>query len=55
MFLDLIVETKNIIETVPTENKSMVVPVVVVVVVAIVVAVLSKMVIKRELNNAKKV
>ena len=55
MFLDLIVETQKIIDSVPVENKSMIIPIVAVVLVAIVIVVLSKMVIKRELNNAKKV
>lgn len=55
MFLDLIVETKQIIEPVINENKPMIIPIIAVVVVGIVIAILSKMVIKRELTNAKKV
>ena len=55
MFLDLIVETKQIIEPVINENKPMIIPIVAVVVVAIVIVVLSQVVIKRELSNAEKV
>ena len=57
MFLDIIVETEEIIEPIINEGKPAVMPIVVVtvVVVAIVIAVLCKMVIKRELSNAKRV
>ena len=55
MFLDIIVETEEIIEPIINKGKPAVMPIVAVVVVAIVIAVLCKMVIKRELSNAKKV
>ncbi|MBR4313392.1 MAG: hypothetical protein IKP66_00605 [Lachnospiraceae bacterium] len=57
MFLDIIVETEEIIEPIINEGKPAVMPIVVVavVVVAIAIAVLCKMVIKRELSNAKRV
>lgn len=56
MFLDIIVETEEIIEPIINEGKPAVMPIVaVVVVVAILIAVLCKMVIKRELSNAKRV
>ncbi|MBR0039009.1 MAG: hypothetical protein IJP71_03275 [Lachnospiraceae bacterium] len=57
MFLDIIVETEEIIEPIINEGKPAVMPIVVVavVVVAIVIAVLCKLVIKRELSNAKRV
>lgn len=56
MLLDIIVETEEIIEPIIKEGKPAVMPIVaVVVVVAILIAVLCKMVIKRELSNAKRV
>ena len=55
MFLDIIVETGKVIEPIIPESKPAVMPIVAVVVVAIAIAVLCKMVIKRELSNAKKV
>lgn len=59
MLLDIIVETEEVIEPIINEGKPAVMPIVVVavavVVVAIVIAVLCKMVIKRELSNAKRV
>lgn len=55
MFLDIFVETEEVIEPIINEGKPAVMPIVVVVVVAIAIAVLCKMVIKRELSNAKKV
>lgn len=57
MLLDIIVETEEVIELIINEGKPAVMPIVVVavVVVAIVIAVLCKMVIKRELSNAKRV
>ena len=57
MFLDIIVETEEVIEPIINEGKPAVMPIVVVavVVVAIAIAVLCKMVIKRELSNAKRV
>ena len=55
MFLDIIVETEEVIESIINEGKPAVMPIVAVVVVAIAIAVLCKMVIKRELSNAKRV
>lgn len=56
MFLDIIVETEEVIEPIINEGKPAIMPIVVVavVVVAIVIAVLCKLVIKRELSNAKR-
>ena len=55
MFLDIIVETEEIIEPIINEGKPAVMPIIAVAIVAITIAVLCKMVIKRELSNAKRV
>lgn len=55
MFLDLITTQKFVVDQIPNGGNSMLIPIVAVVAVAIAVVVITRMIIKRELSNAKRV
>ena len=55
MFLDLITTPKFVVDEIANEGNSMIIPIVVVVAVAIVIVAISRIIIKRELSNAKRV
>lgn len=55
MFLDLITTQKFVVDEIANNGNSMLIPIVAVVAVAIAIAVITRMIIKRELSNAKRV